>query len=260
MQFVVYACLYCIFVVVATAIYLSEQLASPSGKWQHQLVALLVLGGFFGLFTLGMAGSSLQFVFENLTTIENLSKKRHPWLLAVLVPPTFIIPKEGNYPHVTYPLPFLAHETTQIGSLASEPILSVPQHDGPGHEFELPSERDTKATKTFAILPLGIGKNPWDLGAAGNWKSVMGNNVIDWFLPIKKSPCCNHESDESQFETGRWVEQLQVDVGFISEQDMRKPRPVSGRHENRKDIMSIPLKMRAVKPAITAEGVPRNAH
>jgi palmitoyltransferase len=247
-------------VVVATAIYLSEQLASPSGKWQHQLVALLILGGFFGLFTLGMAGSSLQFVFENLTTIENLSKKRHPWLLAVLVPPTFIIPKEGNYPHVTYPLPFLAHETTQIGSLASEPILSVPQHDGPGHEFEPPSERDTKATKTFAILPLGIGKNPWDLGAAGNWKSVMGNNVIDWFLPIKKSPCCNHESDESQFETGRWVEQLQVDVGFISEQDMQKPRPVSGRHENRKDIMSIPLKMRAVKPAITAEGVPRNAH
>lgn len=173
-----------------------------------------------------MTCSSLQFVFANLTTIENLSKKRRAWLLAVIIPPTFTLPQQGNYPHIKYPLPLPASEK----SSSSAPSSPAPTpHDGIISEPEALSERDAKATRTFAILQVAVGRNPWDLGAVGNWKSVMGNSFLDWVLPIKQSPCRNHESHESQFETGRWVEELLVEVGFMSHQDMRKPLPFRGR-------------------------------
>ncbi|POS86719.1 hypothetical protein EPUL_002462 [Erysiphe pulchra] len=57
--------------------------------------------------------------------------------------------------------------------------------------------------RTFVILKTNEGENPWDLGSRLlNWKTVMGNNILDWFLPIHRSPCCNHDNPESQFDFG----------------------------------------------------------
>jgi palmitoyltransferase len=79
------------------------------------------------------------------------------------------------------------------------------------------SERDLQATRTFAILQmLQTGENPWDLGSRIlNFKTVMGSNLLDWFLPIHRSPCCNHEDGKSQFALGPAVELLKSSVGFI---------------------------------------------
>ncbi|KFY38139.1 hypothetical protein V494_04501 [Pseudogymnoascus sp. VKM F-4513 (FW-928)] len=252
-QFVAYAFLYCLFVVVVTAIYLKEDLSNTSGLNGH-FVALVAVSGFFGLFTFGMTCSSLQFVFSNLTTIENLSKKRRAWLVAAIIPPTFTLPQQGNYPHITYPLPLSPSEKSS-SSAPSSPASSPHEIIS---ETEVSSERDARATRTFAILQLAMGRNPWDLGAAGNWKSVMGNNFLDWVLPIKHSPCRNHESHESQFETGRWMEELLVEVGFMSDKDMRKPRPFRGR--KLKGPEPAITEKKGVAPTITAECIPRNAH
>jgi hypothetical protein len=48
------------------------------------------------------------------------------------------------------------------------------------------SERDLQASRTFAVLRmLESGDNPWDLGSLMlNWKTVMGDDVIDWFLGL----------------------------------------------------------------------------
>ncbi|RKF62443.1 Palmitoyltransferase PFA5 [Erysiphe neolycopersici] len=57
--------------------------------------------------------------------------------------------------------------------------------------------------RTFVILRTNEGENPWNLGSRLlNWKTVMGNSIFDWFLPIHRSPCCNHDNQESQFEFG----------------------------------------------------------
>ncbi len=82
---------------------------------------------------------------------------------------------------------------------------------------ERQSERDLQATRTFAILQmLQAGENPWDLGSRIlNFKTVMGSNLLDWFLPLQRSPCCNHEDGESQFALGPSVELLKSSVGFI---------------------------------------------
>lgn len=84
------------------------------------------------------------------------------------------------------------------------------------------SDRDLKATRTFAVLKMKQGDNPWDLGTRLlNWETVMGSNFVDWFLPIRRSPCCNHEDSESQFQIGPWVDLLRSSVGFLHPKDMR---------------------------------------
>lgn len=83
------------------------------------------------------------------------------------------------------------------------------------------SERDLKATRTFAILNMKKpGDNPWDLGSAiANWETVMGYTVLDWFLPVRRSPCCNHEDTESHYMVGPEVDLLRVSVGFVAPKD-----------------------------------------
>ncbi|RAL68428.1 hypothetical protein DID88_007157 [Monilinia fructigena] len=83
--------------------------------------------------------------------------------------------------------------------------------------------RDQKAVRTFAILEtISPGDNPWDLGSALlNWETVMGEHLIDWLFPVKRSPCCNHENMESHFSTGPAVDRIRASVGFISPSEVR---------------------------------------
>ncbi|KAE8454476.1 hypothetical protein EG329_000099 [Mollisiaceae sp. DMI_Dod_QoI] len=84
------------------------------------------------------------------------------------------------------------------------------------------SDRDANATRTFAVLTMKQGDNPWDLGTRLlNWETVMGTSVVDWLLPIKRSPCCNHEDAESQFQVGPRVDTLKSSVGFLRPEDIR---------------------------------------
>lgn len=47
-----------------------------------------------------------------------------------------------------------------------------------------------------------------------NWKSVMGDNFIEWMLPIRHSPCCNHESMESDYKFGPLISKLRKRYGI----------------------------------------------
>jgi palmitoyltransferase len=93
------------------------------------------------------------------------------------------------------------------------------------HSSQDPSwPRDTRATRTFAILKMSEpGQNPWDLGSPLlNWETVMGTSIIHWFLPIERSPCCNHEDSESHFLVGPAVDRLRADFSLIKKEDVRK--------------------------------------
>lgn len=133
------------------------------------------------------------------------------------------------YSTVTYPLPHVSKKPISVSApsdpLNGEALQSGGVHTGPHHL----SERDAKAKRTFGILRMAPGQSPWDLGAMGNWKSVMGNNPLDWFLPINRSPCCNHESTMSQFALGAYFERLLADHGLISEDGIRSHVPFRGR-------------------------------
>ncbi|RKF58088.1 Palmitoyltransferase PFA5 [Golovinomyces cichoracearum] len=74
--------------------------------------------------------------------------------------------------------------------------------------------------RTFAIMTTNEGENPWDLGSRLlNWKTVMGDSIIDWFLPLRRSPCCNHDNSQSQFRFGFAVDKLRSRIGFLETED-----------------------------------------
>ena len=141
-----------------------------------------------------MSGSSLQFVLQNSTTIENLSRKTKVWQLAILMPNVSI------------------HNDT------APPYRTITYGQG------------NNSTRTFAILHSRPGENPWDLGYSRNFKSVMGEHWYDWILPIKRSPCANHDRQDCEFETGPVVERMKREAGIFSpshpatEEEPRKHR------------------------------------
>jgi palmitoyltransferase len=110
--------------------------------------------------------------------------------------------------------------------------VAAQQSDNPIRENERPREilsaRDSRATRTFAILKmLNRGDNPWDLGSVRlNLETVMGNGIVDWLLPIRRSPCCNHEDAESQFRVGPKVDFLRASCYFIEPNEVRLPKKI----------------------------------
>ena len=110
--------------------------------------------------------------------------------------------------------------------------IAAQQSDIPNRGNERPGEilsaRDSRATRTFAILKmLNPGDNPWDLGSVRlNLETVMGNGIVDWLLPIRRSPCCNHEDAESQFRVGPKVDFLRASCYFIEPNEVRLPKKI----------------------------------
>ena len=134
-----------------------------------------------------MSGSSLDFVFRNSTSIENLSKAR-VCTLAVYLP---------NLPDPN-----------------TEPRFQT-------ITFQSPSS--ASPTRTFAILHSKPGENPYDLGRLCNFKSVMGDRWIDWLLPLRSSPCCDH-SGESAFALGPVVQRMKEEAKIVPVETRRKRR------------------------------------
>ena len=108
-----------------------------------------------------------------------------------------------------------------LDSASQPPTLHSPMNNN-GKSREPLSARDLKASRTFAILRMAQGENPWDLGSRLlNLQTLMGTTILDWFLPFRRSPCCNHEDTESQFAIGPSVDMLKASVSFIEAKDIR---------------------------------------
>lgn len=121
-----------------------------------------------------MTITSLTMAVQNLTQVEHLGIKDRIHTLAILKP--------------------LTEELLRINP-------NIPAHI-PWHEV-------IYNNKVYAILQLDQGVNPWDLGSWGkNLGSVMGKNVLEWVLPIRRSPCCK------EMEFGPAVEELRRRVNF----------------------------------------------
>lgn len=189
-QFTFYAAAYCAVLVGICASTLVQQQNEEEGidGW---VIALLAVSAFFLLFAGGMTLTSFRYVLINITNID-MMRRSHTYYLAVRIPRD--APPDSAYRTIVYPLP--------DGSQNSDDVpLSV-------------ARRDRLAERKFAILETKTRENPWDLGWKGNWKSIMGERVIDWFLPLRHSPCCDHDGrTDSDYAVGKLIDTLRERYG-----------------------------------------------
>lgn len=208
-----YTAFFCAVVLGAAGSTLRKQLKSGYSL-DGFLVAVLVLSGFYGLFTLLMTLTSWRYIFTNLTNVDMIGARRKVYQLAVNIPRGS--EATDRYHTVTYPLPM------------PETMVGV-QADGPPR---VDSRRDGLATRTFAIVKTNPGENPWDLGLWENWKEVMGHNPVDWFLPLTRSPCTNHDGQKSYYRMGPVLEKIRAEYGInglrAGEAEMSELREAGG--------------------------------
>lgn len=152
-------------------------------------IAILALTAFFLLFAAGMALTSVRYVLINITNIDVL-KRAQTHHLAVRIP--LDTPPSPNYSTIIYPL---------------QPSTTV-WPNGETRNWQPGSERDRQAKRKFAIVQTEKGENPWNLGFARNWRSVMGNSVLEWFFPIRHSPCCDHDAMGSDYPFGKVLDRV----------------------------------------------------
>ena len=154
-----------------------------------------------------MAGSSIQFLLLNTTTVDNLSRKVKVYTLAVY------LPRPPN-PGIAVPFQTITYPLTQPSADGGTPPSTTPP-------------------RTFAILHTKPGASPWDLGPLRNFKSVMGEHWYDWILPLKYSPSCNHDRGDSAFELGPVVQRMREDAGIAEPHEGQTKRVVDRRKRRR---------------------------
>ncbi|OAA75045.1 DHHC zinc finger membrane protein [Akanthomyces lecanii RCEF 1005] len=222
-QFTFYCAMYCSLVLGISSYTVSQQSGErrDADGW---VVAGVVLSAFFLLFSGGMALTSLRYILTNMTNIDMFSRTRLSYL-AVHIP--LESPPSSYYPTIVYPLeqPSLLPPPPAPAAAGAEELTAAAAADAaatpavvsggatPGSVPESPP-RDVQAQRKFAILRVESRENPWDLGFRRNWTSVMGHTPLEWLLPIKHSPCCDHDSMESDYPAGKLLDELKGRYSF----------------------------------------------
>lgn len=149
-----------------------------------------------------MALTSLRYILNNMTNIDMFSRNRISYL-AVRIPLETL--PSSHYSTIVYPLqqPQLLPPAPATGAPGGV-VSAVPET----------TPRDQRAQHKFAILRLESRENPWDLGFARNWTSVMGHSPLTWLFPIKHSPCCDHDSMEGDYPTGPILDDVKRRFNF----------------------------------------------
>jgi palmitoyltransferase len=252
LQFCFYAALFCTHGLVFMAYFYAER-HHKTGFLDVHWILTLAFAAMFLLFSAGIFASTFQLAVINSTTVENLSRKTKIWYLAVYMPrPEEVMRRRGNsggtpLRTIRYPRP---PEEQQV----------LLQQSG-----NLPAQASTTAShspvdlpvRTFAILETPAGFNPWDCGPLQNIKEVMGNHLIDWFLPLRHSPCAKHSSDTSMFRLGPQVEGLKEDAGLVTwRHGVTDERPTHRKKRRRRKSQLLSDQMHANGQAQTSDNRP----
>jgi palmitoyltransferase len=228
-QFLVYAAMFCILVLTTISVFIAERRKreGPGFLNVHYFV-ILGVSALFLLFTVGMAGSSIQLSLVNSTTVENLNRRSKVWFIAVLIPRT----EDGRLP----PLPSSGAAATGIHGARFQTITypRPPEeeqwllHQAKGQNQPALTTNTPKTAqpaglpppRTFAILSTKPGENPFDIGTWNNIREVMGYSFSEWVLPIKQSPCADHRSRVSRFVMDEGlVRRLKKELGLVERRD-----------------------------------------
>jgi palmitoyltransferase len=103
----------------------------------------------------------------------------------------FLITRMPNEPSQPYapPSPPQSDDNKQIEADDDWPVLcTVRRSNG----------------RMFVVMQTKPFQHPWSANLMDGWKDTMGESVVDWFLPIRNSPC-KQKSRTGEFRWGHVV-------------------------------------------------------
>ncbi|KAK6336209.1 palmitoyltransferase pfa5 [Orbilia brochopaga] len=233
-QFVGYGSLYCVYTVICMAVFFKEKVShygftQEDGHW----VAVIAMGGFFGLFIIGMFITSLQMLYWGSSTLENFDRKTKRYFVARLDPNQDLEPTRrrrastsGNQSRQPQSKPFwLKNDGTRdddsgfqrrlllplpsprrVVSPARSPIVSpMLSPTSPTASKEGQEEPIAAPRRYYRIYLTPAGLHPWRVGFKRNFKQIMGPRLWDWLLPVYRPyrRPTSHDSDEETAD-GMW--------------------------------------------------------
>ncbi|KAL6705688.1 palmitoyltransferase pfa5 [Coniothyrium glycines] len=172
MQFVFFGTLYTTYTWVVTAIFLAERsskMGSRPGTWIATL-AVAVVFCIFGFSMTCMTGWNLMINYTSVEGIQRGGVQNIAFLISRMPPRA---------------------DSAQISTQSTTPPSSSkksPNNDSEDHWPVLCTVQRSSG-KSYAVMQTQALEHPWYTGLLSGWKDTMGTNVIDWFLPLRQSPC-----------------------------------------------------------------------
>ncbi|CAI6300397.1 unnamed protein product [Periconia digitata] len=172
-QFVFYGMLWTGYMLIPMAYFLAERIRLVGDK-PSTWIAMVALSALFCMFTGSMFFMTTWNVTINYTTVETVQR--------------------GGVQNIAM-LATRGHSLDRRHSRSSVRSSTRREGDGPNVLREFMRE-DGREYVVFQTQPF---VNPWDLGNAKNMRSIMGDKVLDWFIPLKMSPCLKHDDPRGEF-------------------------------------------------------------
>lgn len=212
-QFTGYTAVYTAFILIVMAYSVAELKRNgfSTGQINVHWIVVLGLAALFFVFTGGMVGKALQDASNNLTTIDAIDHGRRTMFLACHI--------DSRVKPASDATTNASRQTRGGGLIPWQGTITYPLYTRPESmtAFSLPNSTAASAPpRTFAIVRTPPGMSPWNLGKLGNIRAVMGTHWYDWFLPLKFSPCCDHDRGDSFYALGPELEQLKLDAGILT--------------------------------------------
>lgn len=187
--------------------------------WYGQLSLITCRATLFALLSFGMTFNTLQLAITNYTTVERLWKGDRAYYIALLISERERREMQSNTGYLSHlrnsekPKPF----HTISYPLRSENLLQPPDFNNTRQNENSTTLNSSlpKSKRTFAILSCAATDNPWNLGLLENMKEILGDHWLDWFIPIRYSPHCNHDRDAGHFPYGFVLQALRKEYGLI---------------------------------------------
>ncbi|KAF3031118.1 palmitoyltransferase pfa5 [Didymella keratinophila] len=177
MQFVFFGALYTAYVWIVTAVFLGERI-SKTGARPGTWIGVLVVGVLFCIFTFTMSCMTGWNLCINYTSVEGIQR--------------------GGVQNIA----FLISKISDRSSLPSTP--SAQDKTQSRDDWPVLTTVQRSVDRTYVVMQTQPNEHPWYTSLMMGWRDVMGNNVFDWFTPIKHSPY-KQKGHRGEFEWGELV-------------------------------------------------------
>ncbi|KAH9869836.1 hypothetical protein IAQ61_007049 [Plenodomus lingam] len=184
LQFVGYGALYTLYVWIVVAVFLAERsskMNSRPGTWIGTLVTAVLF--FVFAFTMScMTGWNLMI---NFTSVEAAQR--------------------GGVHNIAFLISHQPQGSSPTSRPSTPPSPSVkPPTPESAEEWTVLRTVQRNTGRTYVVMQTKPLEHPWYTSLRQGWEDTMGTKVLDWFLPLKQSPC-TQRSRKGEFAWGELI-------------------------------------------------------